>query len=64
MITLQDYETHTFNKDQEDAINMLNDAIVTHFQVMGIDPEYTEDVWNYIDTLITEEILTNNEEQA
>lgn len=62
MITLKDYETQTFTKEQEDAINVLNGAIEDHFRVMGVDPTYTNIVWECIDQIITEQILTNYEE--
>lgn len=46
------YDTQDFTDEQENAINELNDSIVKHFKVMGVDPEFTEDVWNCIDEII------------
>ena len=62
MITLHKYETQTFTDEQEQAISELNDAIAKHFDVMGCNVDLTEDVWNYIDGLITHEILNDYKE--
>lgn len=53
---LQDYDNQTFTDEQERAINTLNDAIVEHFEVMGVDPEYTDNVWEKIDEIIRQEL--------
>lgn len=62
MISLHNYETQTFTKKQEQAINRLHNAIEHHFEVMGIDTNYTNNVWEYIDGVITEQILQPTEE--
>ena len=59
MITLDKYETQTFTNEQEEAINNLNDAIVKHFEVLGVNPDFTEDVWECIDQIVTEQIFNN-----
>lgn len=62
MITLDKYETQTFTKKQEQSINNLNNAIAEHFMAMGVDPDFTENVWELVDKIITEQILDNYEE--
>ena len=61
MITLNDYENQNFTKEQEQAINYLHEALNKHFVAMGSDLD-AEDVWDYIDQLITEQILNNHSE--
>lgn len=55
-MNVQKYDDHEFTDEQEEAINTLNNAIVKHFQVMKVDPEYTENVWEKIDEIIRQEL--------
>ena len=64
MIALVKYETQTFTEEQEQAINKRNDAIAEHFIVMGIDPDFTENVWELVDKIVTEQILNNYDDDS